>query len=281
MLSRWLLETLYSFVNDNTDDEDKRALPRRIAFCLGMCLALLVSFWGLNLALWLLPRRWLQPFKIQPEPNRQPERQLVVHAVAKLALETLLVHPLLLWFVLYPLLQQTTHKDSSADCWDFMALETIPNDWSTIVWQIVFSFAVTDTTFYWCHRMLHHPRLYSGFHKQHHEFRVSIGVAALYSGTLESATNAFSTLLGPVLLRNRMHFSTLILFWVLRLWETVDAHSGYSLPWSPWNVLLRRTDRHDFHHSHNLGNFGMFPFWDAVMGTDRHYMKWRQQEKQQ
>jgi len=273
MLSRWLLETLYSSVNYFSDDEDtNNALQkRRAAFCLGISLALLVPLYGLNLILWLCPRPWLLPFKIQPK--RQPELELVVHAVAKLVLETLLFQPLSVWFVLYPLLQPHSSKDGD---WDFMALDTIPNDWSTILWQIVLSFAVTDTAFYWCHRTLHHPRLYSGFHKQHHEFRVSVGVAATYSGTLESATNAFSTMLGPLLLRNKMHFSTLLLFTVLRLWETVDAHSGYSLPWSPWSVL-RRTDRHDFHHSHNLGNFGMFPFWDAVMGTDMHYMKWKQQ----
>jgi len=83
------------------------------------------------------------------------------------------------------------------------------------------------------------------------------------------------------------------------MWETVDAHSGYTLPWSPFryipgflgsrtltplclalsppnNQILTRTisEGHDWHHSHNRGNFGILSFWDWICGTDREYRDW-------
>ena len=42
-----------------------------------------------------------------------------------------------------------------------------------------------DTSFYWSHRLLHHPRLYKHFHKQHHEYRGTIGFAAEYAHFVE------------------------------------------------------------------------------------------------
>ncbi len=42
-----------------------------------------------------------------------------------------------------------------------------------------------DTTFYWSHRALHHPALYKHFHKQHHEYKGTIGFAAEYASTVE------------------------------------------------------------------------------------------------
>jgi len=63
----------------------------------------------------------------------------------------------------------------------------------------------------------------------------------------------------------------------LRVLETVDAHSGYYFPWSPFNWLAYGgSERHDFHHSHGTGNYGgAFVPWDALMGTDKAYLKWK------
>ncbi len=46
-------------------------------------------------------------------------------------------------------------------------------------------------------------------------------------------------------------------------------HSGYDLL-TPWR-LLRSTRPHEYHHSHNKGAYGIFPFWDRLMGTDEAY----------
>jgi sterol desaturase/sphingolipid hydroxylase (fatty acid hydroxylase superfamily) len=75
-----------------------------------------------------------------------------------------------------------------------------------------------------------------------------------------------------------MHGFTLTVFTFIRVWETVDAHCGYNFPWSPFNKMpswMGGADRHDFHHSKNMGNFGLFAFWDKMMGTDQHYEEWK------
>ena len=65
-----------------------------------------------------------------------------------------------------------------------------------------------------------------------------------------------------------------------------EAHSGYDLPYDPFNrgVFHGGSRRHDFHHSHGGGPDGvgttgcygsLFPFWDWLCGTDRSYHEWR------
>lgn len=63
---------------------------------------------------------------------------------------------------------------------------------------------------------------------------------------------------------------------VIRILETVDTHSGYAFPWSPFDYFAWQggTERHDFHHSHNVGCYGSFTiFWDWVCGTDAQFLK--------
>lgn len=112
---------------------------------------------------------------------------------------------------------------------------------------------------------VHHPSLYKAIHKKHHKFKVSIGFAAEYSNPIEGLfANLIPHATGPVL--TQMHHSTVLLWLCLRLTETIDAHSGYAWPWSPWHLLASvqgGAERHDFHHSDNIGSYGaFFTFWD-------------------
>jgi sterol desaturase/sphingolipid hydroxylase (fatty acid hydroxylase superfamily) len=70
----------------------------------------------------------------------------------------------------------------------------------------------------------------------------------------------------------------------LKLWQSIDAHSGYNLPFpiSPFSFItwMDCAPAHDYHHSNNLGNFGgFFIFWDWLMGTDEKYLKHLQTKK--
>ncbi len=62
-----------------------------------------------------------------------------------------------------------------------------------------------------------------------------------------------------------------------KLWQSIDAHSGYSLPFpfSPWTIKAIGMDcsqAHYFHHSVNVGNYGgYFMFWDWLCGTNEKY----------
>ena len=51
----------------------------------------------------------------------------------------------------------------------------------SIIFQIILFMTVADTIFYWTHRLLHHRALYKHIHKQHHQFKNTIGIAAEYA----------------------------------------------------------------------------------------------------
>lgn len=56
-----------------------------------------------------------------------------------------------------------------------------------------------------------------------------------------------------------VHPLVLWLWLMIRVWETVDVHSGYALPISPFHLLFGGPERHDFHHSHHTkGCFGTY-----------------------
>lgn len=153
----------------------------------------------------------------------------------------------------------------------------------TAVLQILVCMVVEDTLFYWIHRTLHHPRLYKHLHKQHHQFINTVSYAAEYSSPIEQTiSNVLPTYAGPLLCNINLK-----LFWVwtfLRLWETFEGHSGFVLPFSPWQSFLRvqgGAARHDFHHSHNKGSFGsLFKFWDWAMGTDADFNAFERQQQE-
>ena len=137
----------------------------------------------------------------------------------------------------------------------------------TVAWQLAAFALITDTSFYWIHRTLHRPFWFSRVHKQHHEFRFVRGISAEYSNTLEDFGNLITSFLGPVLLG--AHPATVLLWFFLRMLETIEAHSGYAFPFTPW------TDRHAYHHEFNRGNFGAFlSVWDRLLGTDKSWREW-------
>lgn len=135
----------------------------------------------------------------------------------------------------------------------------------TVVWQLLAMALISDTVFYWAHRLLHTPWLYKHIHALHHRFRDSRSIAAGYAHTAENLMNFVATFLPPLLLG--VHGLTFFIWWGARLWETADSHSGYT-----FTPMARR---HAYHHLKVSGNYGSFySLWDVVMGTDRAYREW-------
>lgn len=256
-------------VSDSTAEDD--TFRNRLLFTSAMFVIHGFWVWGVGgvMPYFCYKRGWWAQWKIQP--LKWPSRELTRRAIKHLLPETFVTNPLMSYFVMYPAFRRAGTLFSA---------ETVPSA-LTMTWQIVVCFLITDATFYWAHRALHHRILYARIHKQHHEFKQTVGLSAVYSHPVESIVNALSTLVGPALLQ--VHFSTLLLFLFLRMWETVDAHCGYDLPFSPWNKIANiqgGADRHDFHHSHNVGNYGMLAHWDAWCGTDASYKAWKQKVQQ-
>ena len=144
-----------------------------------------------------------------------------------------------------------------------------------VVTHVAASLFIYETLFYWGHRAMHHPLLYSRFHKLHHRFYVPVGFSAEYFHPVDNLiSNVIPLIAGPLLLGSHM-----ITFWVytiVRVAEALDSHCGYDFWWSPFRYFPFRpsAEVHDFHHSANSGNYGgMMLIWDWLCGTDAAYKR--------
>ncbi len=155
----------------------------------------------------------------------------------------------------------------------------------TIAWQIPFCLLIEDCGFYWSHRFLHLPSIYPYVHKIHHKFHAPVGIAAEVAHPLEYLVSEFNVhifhlllsfhyllcfffffhstfhlsalkvgniipvALGPYLLKT--HLLTSVLWLVFRSAKSFEAHSGYSFPWLPFQLLpfANPAAAHDYHHS--------------------------------
>jgi len=237
----------------------------RALFTVGSCLVHSFSFFGFNGLLYLVYRfNLFSKYKIQG-PQKWPDRSLVIECLKGNAFSHLLVSPIAFWF-LYPVFKK----------YGMPVEEPLPSALS-ILGQCALFFLIMDFLFYWAHRLLHHRFVYRHIHKTHHLFKATVGIAAEYAHPVEDLiANSFPTIAGPMFLN--CHMGVFWFYLAIRIWETVDAHSGYEFPWSPWSLIKAvqgGSARHDFHHSHNIGNFGLLHIWDWLMGTDAAYNQWK------
>jgi sterol desaturase/sphingolipid hydroxylase (fatty acid hydroxylase superfamily) len=152
-----------------------------------------------------------------------------------------------------------------------------PVFWETLK-MLGFFILVEDFTFYWTHRLLHHPWFYGRIHKQHHEYKTTISIAAEYAHPIEYLFgNSLPVALGPMLYgEERVHLIVWVTWVFYRTVNTAEGHSGLDTPWSPFKIIpfCSINAYHDFHHFRNLGNYGsFFMIWDAIFGTNTHFFK--------
>jgi len=271
--------------------------PRILKFAAINVLAHLICFWGPNIFLHICYRFSLfKRYKIQ---DRLPPALLVRKALVDNILNDLLLMPLLSAPILKLLdysfgekekkkVVEEDERSEEPKGWARLRLNTVrlPSAFR-VFWQVAVAYLGYDTMFYWSHRLLHQKAFYMKIHKQHHRFSSTIGVASSYQHPIEGAVQLLNWYI-PIgfagYIAGDLHWFTLFVYNCFRWLETVDAHSGYAFPWSPFNLipLFGGAVMHDFHHSGeglqmiklpdgsiyaDFGNYGATIIWDWLMGT--------------
>ncbi|WEJ93284.1 C-4 sterol methyl oxidase [Yamadazyma tenuis] len=146
--------------------------------------------------------------------------------------------------------------------------------WTTIAKHLAIFFILEDAWHYWLHRGLHYGVFYKYIHKQHHRYAAPFGLAAEYAHPIEVMLLGFGTVGIPIvycLITGNLHLFTINLWVALRLFQAIDAHSGYEFPWSLHHFLpfWAGADHHDEHHHHFIGSYASsFRWWDFFLNTE-------------
>jgi methylsterol monooxygenase len=146
--------------------------------------------------------------------------------------------------------------------------------WTTIATQIAIFFVLEDAWHYWMHRAMHWGPLYKNVHKIHHQYSAPFGLAAEYASPIETMVLGAGTVVVPILwalFTKNFHVLTMYLWIAARLFQAIDAHSGYDFPWSLHNFIpfWAGAQHHDVHHERFIGNYASsFRWWDYVMDTE-------------
>ncbi|KAK3951268.1 hypothetical protein QBC32DRAFT_315062 [Pseudoneurospora amorphoporcata] len=143
-----------------------------------------------------------------------------------------------------------------------------------MAFQICIFFVMEDAWHYWFHRALHYGPLYKAIHKIHHTYSAPFGLAAEYASPIEVMLLGIGTVGSPILwvsFTKDLHLVTMYIWIVLRLFQAIDAHSGYDFPFSLRHFLpfWAGADHHDVHHERFIGNYASsFRWWDYCLDTE-------------
>lgn len=192
----------------------------------------------------------LRRYKIQPGTNEPINGQKFKKVIKTILFNQIFVTlPLLI--ASYPLLKWRGIFDQ---------VLTLPK-FHHFVLNMLGYLVVEEIVFFYSHWLLHHRRIYKYIHKQHHEWTAPIGFAALYAHPVEHIlSNLVPTILGPVIFG--AHIATMWVWFSMALFNTVNTHSGYHLPFFP------SPEAHDFHHLKFTQCYGVLGILDSLHGTD-------------
>ncbi|MBS1597522.1 MAG: sterol desaturase family protein [Bacteroidetes bacterium] len=128
-----------------------------------------------------------------------------------------------------------------------------------------------DTWFYWCHRLLHHPKIFRYVHLEHHR---SIDVNPFTSLSFFWIEPFLLTVwIFPVAFFIPIYAPVLGVVQLWGLLDNIKSHLGYEIYPANFNKgwlrFLTTSTHHNMHHSKFNGNYGVhFRIWDRLLGTE-------------
>jgi sterol desaturase/sphingolipid hydroxylase (fatty acid hydroxylase superfamily) len=213
---------------------------------------------------WKLCQRYKMPRRLAQEPSEE----LIATTLKKELFAHTVTGPLIMVMLAGPLFRHTGGGAAAA-----VLPIGIPSAWR--MWAtFTVEFLLNELMFYSGHRLLHTPALYAAIHKQHHGYKNTRSFAAEYAHVVEDVLTAYIPYLAGLVLMSA-HYHIVFIWFLVRLTDTYEGHSGYCLRDSPLGWLglshWRAAVFHDHHHSVNLGNFG-WELLDYTFGTMDHWL---------
>ncbi len=152
-----------------------------------------------------------------------------------------------------------------------MAVPLTSWGWIYFIFWFPFMILVTDTMFYWTHRLLHHRRIYRLAHYLHHGFTSPTANCAysfhFFEGFLLVVTTAILPyLILPLSPTFAFLFNVFAISWAAFLHCGIDTSS-----WARHPILryIYSPTHHGLHHARGELNYGLyFSFWDKVLATE-------------
>ena len=132
---------------------------------------------------------------------------------------------------------------------------------------------VHDTWFYWTHRAMHIPWLFTRVHAVHHASRPPTAWAAMAFHPWEALSGAL--LIPALTFVVPIHAGALLVVLLVMTFFGVTNHMGWELFPRSWLAgtfgrTMITASHHHLHHRHYRCNYGLyFRFWDRLCGTDR------------
>jgi len=202
---------------------------------------------------------FLRKYKIQPGTNEPVEKSKLQNLFVQIVFNTFIVTGacvygpfawLRSWRLQYkPLVAPQKYE-----------VNVLP-EFHWVLIELAVCVIVEEFLFYYCHRMLHHKRIYKYIHKKHHEWTASISWVAVYSNPIEHIfSNIVPIYMGTLVCGS--HVATIYLWNLLAILNTLNAHSGYHFPFFP------SPEAHDYHHLKFNQCYGVLGILDYLHGTD-------------
>jgi len=192
----------------------------------------------------------IKQYKIQPGTNEPVDKKKLRKLVSGVMFN---------WAVIFPIFSYVMYFIHQ---WRGMQDMRVLPSFHRVLGELIICLLVEEVMFYYSHWFLHNKRIYKHIHKKHHEWTASIGLTSLYCHPAEHLlANLIPPAMGPLLLGS--HIATSWLWFSLALFSSLNAHSGYHLPFFP------SPEAHDYHHLKYNQCYGVLGILDYLHGTDK------------